>query len=136
MHFDNLNLLAVAAAWLVNVMIGAFWYSPAGFAKQWAELTGIDMMKMPKSEANRSIGFVAISALVQAFTLAVVIRSLELTTASEALIAAFVLWLGLTAATTVGVTLYSRRSWKFWWINAAYFLIVMSINCLILTLWQ
>jgi hypothetical protein len=136
MQFDNLNILAIIAAWLVNVIVGAFWYSPAGFAKQWAELTGIDMMKMPKSEANRSIGFVAISALVQAFALAVVIRSLELTTASDALIAAFVLWLGLTAATTVGVTLYSRRSWKFWWINAAYFLIVISINSMIFTLWR
>lgn len=136
MHFDNLNILAIIVAWLVNVIIGAFWYSPAGFARQWAELTGIDMIKMPKSEANRSIAFVAVSALAQAFTLAVVIRSLELTTIGEALGTAVLLWLGLTAATTVGVTLYSRRSWKFWWINAAYFLIVMSINSLILTLWK
>ena len=48
----GVNLWAVALVWLVYVTIGAFWYSPAGFAKQWTKLTGIDIMKLPKKDTS------------------------------------------------------------------------------------
>lgn len=72
--------------------------------------------------------FVAISCLFQAFILALILNSLGAQTILEGLLVSVVLWFGLTALTTVGVTLYQRQSWKFWWLNASYFLIVMSIN--------
>lgn len=33
-EFEGLNYLAIVAAWLVNCAVGAYWYSPAGFAKK------------------------------------------------------------------------------------------------------
>jgi hypothetical protein len=93
-------------------------------------------MKIPVNEANKIISFVALSGMVQAVALAVILNSLNVATVSEGLAAGLVLWLGLTAATTVGVTLYSRKSWKFWWLNSSYFLLVMSVNSVILTFWQ
>jgi hypothetical protein len=72
----------------------------------------------------------------EALTLAVVIRSLDVTAATDGLVAGLVLWFGLTAATTVGVTLYSRRSWKFLWLNSSYFLLVMAVNAVILAVWH
>lgn len=136
LDFTNINYWAVAVAWLVNVAIGAFWYSPMGFAKKWEEYTGIDIMKMPEKDATRAIISVAISAIFQALTLAVIIRSLNATTVVNGLIVGLVLWLGLTAATTVGVTLYSLRSWKFLWLNSSYFLLVMAINSILLAIWR
>ena len=56
--------------------------------------------------------------------------------AAEGLIASLALWFGLTAATTVGVTLYSLRSWKFLWLNSAYFLVVMVLGSVILAVWK
>ena len=47
-----------------------------------------------------------------------------------------VLWAGLTAATTVGTTFYSERGWSFWWLNASYFLTVMSVNSIMLAVWR
>ncbi len=135
LEFTTINLWAVAAVWLVYMIIGAFWYSPAGFAKQWAKYTGVDIMKIPTQEANRAIGFVALSALLQVVTLAVVLKSLNVVTVSNGLLTAIVLWLGLTTATTVGVTMYSRRSWRYLWLNSSYFLLVMSVGSVILTLW-
>ncbi len=136
LEFGNLNLWAVLVVWLVNVVVGAFWYSPVAFGKRWEKHTGIDMLKIPEKEATRIIGFVALSAIIQAFTLAVIIHSLEATTATQGLVIGLVLWFGLVTATTVGVTLYSRRSWKFLWLNSSYFLLVMSINSVILAVWQ
>jgi hypothetical protein len=136
LEFTGLNYWVILVAWLITCVVGAFWYSPAGFAKQWAKYTGVDIMKIPEKEATKILGFVVFSSLVQVFTLAVIISSLDITRAIDGLVAGFVLWLGLTAATTVGVTLYSRRSWNFWWLNSSYFLLVMVVNSIILAIWR
>jgi hypothetical protein len=123
-------------AWLINVIVGSVWYSPAGFQKLWSKLSGVDMMKMPKDEANRAIGLVAVSALVQSIVLAVVIKSMHITTAAKGFEAGLLLWFGLTAVTTIGNTLYSRLSLKLWWLNASFFLAVMVVNSVILATWN
>jgi hypothetical protein len=136
LEFDGINYWAVAVAWLVSVVVGAFWYSPAGFGKRWEKYTGIDIMKMPEKESTSAIIYVALSAVLQVLALAVVLNSLQVTTVANGLWVGLVLWLGLTAATTVGVTLYSRRSWKYWWLNSSYFLVVMAANSVILAVWR
>ena len=136
LEFEGINYWAVLVAWLVNVVIGSFWYSPLGFAKKWEKHTGINLMKIPEKRATKIIVSVAMSAALQAITLALVLNSLDVSTASNGLLAGFVLWLGFTAATTVGVTLYSNKSWKFLWLNSSYFLVVMTINSVLLSVWQ
>jgi hypothetical protein len=132
----GINLWAVAVVWLIYVVIGAFWYSPAGFGKLWTKYTKIDIMKLPEKEANQALIAVALSGLLQVMTLAAVIHSLHITEVSNGLIAGVVLWLGFTAATTVGATLYQRRGWKFLWLNSSYFLLVMTIGSIVLTIWK
>lgn len=136
MELAGINCLAVGLVWLIYVSVGAFWYSPAGFAKQWTKLTGIDILKMPKDKANQAIMSVALSAFVQALTLAIVLNSLAVDSAKDGLVVGLLLWLGLVTATTVGVTLYSKRSWSFLWLNSSYFLVVMSIGSVILAVWK
>jgi len=130
--FEGLNILAIVIAFIVNVVIGAFWYSPAGFGKKWSKLTGVDMMKTPKKETNRAIIFVAISSLLQAFILALVLNTLAPATVFEAITSTLIIWFGLTAITTIGNTLYQRQSLKLWWINASFFLVVMVINAIVI----
>lgn len=136
LELAGINYWAVAATWLLYVVVGAFWYSPAGFAKQWTKYTKIDILKMPQEQATRAILSVAASAAVQAMTLAVVLKTLNPTNTTETVVAAIVLWFGFTCATTVGVTLYSKRSWGFLWLNSSYFLLVMTLGSVILTVWQ
>jgi hypothetical protein len=135
LNTDNLSVLAIIAATLVNVILGSWWYSPAGFGKKWSKMTGVDMMKSPKEETQKAIMAVFLGAIVQAVILAIVLNSLEATKAVDGMTVAFVLWLGFVAATSIGDALYSRRGWKFWWLNASFFLIVMIINGIILTTW-
>jgi len=130
--FEGLNILAIVIAFIVNVVIGAFWYSPAGFGKKWSKLTGVDMMKTPKEETNRAIILVAISSLLQAFILALVLNTLAPATVFEAITSTLIIWFGLTAITTIGNTLYQRQSLKLWWINASFFLVVMVINAIVI----
>lgn len=135
LEFDGLNYFVILVSWIINMVVGAFWYSPAGFSKQWHKYTGIDIMKMPQDVANKAIGFVSISALIQAVALAVILNTVGATTAGEGLATGLLLWFGLVSATTVGVTFYSQRGWKFLWLNSSYFLVVMAINSVILAVW-
>lgn len=136
LEFAGINLWAVVVVWLIYVIVGAFWYSPAGFGKQWTKLTKIDIMKLPENESTRALVAVALSAVFQVLALALVINSLDVTTAMNGFLVGLVLWLGLTTATTVGVTLYQRRGWKFLWLNSSYFLVVMLIGSVILAVWR
>lgn len=136
LELEGINYWAVIVAWIVNCAVGAYWYSPMGFAKRWEKYTGINIMKIPEKEASNILMAVVISGLVQAFALAVVMNSLNVTTATDGLMVGLLLWFGFTTATTVGVTLYSRRSWNFLWLNSSYFLIVMAVNSIILALWK
>lgn len=131
----NINYWSVIVVWLIFVGVGSFWYSPAGFGKIWSKLSGVDIMKLPKKEANQAILFVAISSLLQAYALAVVINSLDVTTFLSGLIAGFFITLGLTALTTIGTTFYARRGWKFWLLNAGFFLVVMPVASGIYAIW-
>ncbi len=135
LELEGINYWAVLVVWVFYMGVGAWWYSKAGFAKQWTKYTGIDILKIPTDQANKIIGFVAFSALVQAFTLAVIFNSLQVSSVTDGLLIGLLLWLGLTTATTVGVTLYSKRSWGFLWLNSSYFLVVMMVASIILSVW-
>ncbi|MDB5176428.1 MAG: hypothetical protein JWN75_96 [Candidatus Saccharibacteria bacterium] len=136
LEFSGINYWAVIVAWIVYMAVGAFWYSTAGFAKQWTKHTGIDIMKIPQDKSTKILITIMISALVQSLTLAVIMHSLRVTNVMDGLLIGLVLWFGLTAATTVGVTLYSKRTWKFLWLNSSYFLVVMVIASLIFAVWR
>ncbi len=136
LEVSDLNILAIIVGWLVSVGLGSFWYSPAGFGKLWSKLSGVDMMKMPKDLAGKAIVSVAVSSLVQAIAMAVIIKSLHTETVADGLVIGLVLWAGFTAATTVGNNLYSRLSWKFWWLNSSFFLATMLVNALLFTVWK
>jgi len=104
-EFSGLNIFAIVVAWVISVLVGTFWYSPAGFGKAWSKLSGVDLMKLPKDEANRSIIFVAVSSLLQALVLAIILNTIGSHTVSEGVVAGLVLWAGFTALTTIGNTL-------------------------------
>jgi hypothetical protein len=140
LELSGINYWAVLVTFIISVAFGSFWYSPAGFGKKWSKLSGVDMMKIPKDEANRAIVSVVLASLVQVVVLAVVLNSLHVSSGTHPLtngfVAGVVLWLGLVAATTVGNNLYLRKSWKFWWLNSSFFLIVMAVNSVILAGWK
>lgn len=136
LDLSGINYWAVLVAWVINMAVGAFWYSPLGFGKLWTKLSGVDILKLPQDEANRALGFVALFALVQSVALAIVVNSLHTTTFMDGLWLGLLLWFGLTAATTIGATFYSRRGWKFWWLNASFFLIVLVLGTILLAVWQ
>lgn len=136
LDFIGINYWAVVVAWIIFCAVGSFWYSPAGFGKRWSKLSGVDIIKLPKQESNRAIMYVVMSSLLQAFALAVVLNSMDVTSALNGLVVGLFLAIGFTAATTIGVTFYSRKSWSYWLLNAAFFMVTMPINAAIIAAWR
>lgn len=134
--FGALNYWAILVAWIFTIVLGSFWYSPAGFGKLWTKLSGVDIMKLPQNEANRAIGAVVVSSLLQAFALAIVLQWINPANIAEGLIAGLLIWFGFITLTTVGTTLYQRRGLRFIWLNSSFFLIVLVVNSILLTVWR
>lgn len=134
----DVNYLAVVIAAVVNMAVGAYWYSPAGFGKQWAALMGWnDPAKMDamKKGATKSYVFMFIGALVMAFVLANVVRAFGAVTLMEGAIVGFWIWLGFAATIQVGAVVWDMKPVKLFWINTLYSLVTLVINGALLAMW-
>jgi hypothetical protein len=130
----DINYGAVLVAALVNMVVGALWYSKPLFAKEWAKLTGRKMEDM--GGGGRGYGVAAIGALVQAWILAHFVAYAGSTTTVDGLVTGFWLWLGFVAVTSAVHLVFEGRSWNLWKINAGYFLVVLLINGALLAAWR
>ncbi len=131
----HVHYLAVIVAAIINMAVGAAWYSPGLFGKTWSKLIG---QKMEAMRENAGTGYMVstIGALLQAFVLANVMRDAGLTTAFRGALLGFWLWLAFVAVCVATDVVFAHRSWKLWKINAGYFLVVLLINGALLAVWR
>jgi hypothetical protein len=137
MVFD-VNYISVVVSAIVFMIVGTLWYGPF-FGKQWLKLIGQTQKSEAKNQQNLSMGAsmfgVFIAALVTSFVIAVVIKSLLITTVSAALIAGFMLWLGFVATTMSHRIFFEKSSSKLYFINASQSLVAILLGSLIIVLW-
>lgn len=136
-----INYFAVLVAAVASMVLGGLWYGPL-FGKQWIALAGVNPMNMPGGKAAARKGYVIgfLGSLVMAYTLAhaLVFASAYLNAGgvSAGLMAGFWNWLGFIAPVLLGAVLWEGKSWKLWTLNAAYYLVSLSLMGMILALWQ
>jgi hypothetical protein len=130
----DINLADVLVAAVINMIIGAIWYSPVLFAKQWSKLVGRKMEDLQKS-AGPGYAVAAIGALIQAYVLAHFVQYAGATSVGEGLVTGLWLWIGFVAVTTAMNYMFAGRSWQLWQIDAGYFLVVLMINGALLATW-
>jgi hypothetical protein len=136
----DINYLAVLVAAIINMIVGALWYSPALFATQWSKLVGRKVEDMRK-EAGPGYAVAGLGALVQSFILAHFVFYLA---AFYPTYSSFTIgvWTGLMAWTAFvaipqGVnTIFAGTRKKLWAINTGYFLVVLVINGVLLAAWK
>lgn len=138
MFIENVNYLAVLIAAVINMAIGAFWYSPAGFGKQWSTLMGwTDPAKMAdmKKGAGKSYAWMFVASLVMMYVLANIVRLSGAATVTDGAMAGFWVWLGFVATTQVGIILWDMKPAKLFAINTLYSLVTLVINGAVLAMW-
>jgi len=128
----DINYWAVLVAAVINMVVGALWYSKLMFAKAWIKLTGKRHMQ------GNQTGYLvsAVGALIQSWILVHFVEYAGSTTVWQGVVTGFWLWLAFVAAVMAGAYIFEGRSWKLWQINAGYFLVVLAVNGGLLAAWR
>ena|SRR3989344_3353365 len=138
----EINYLAVLAAGIAAMILGALWYGPL-FGKQWIAWSGMNQGGVDAAKQNGMtkayvINFIA--ALVTAYVLShlIVFSSsyMDVEGVSAGLSTGFWIWLGFLAPVTLGSVLWDGKPWKLWFLNNGYNLLNVLIMGAILAAWR
>ncbi len=122
----TINYVAVVIATVAAMAIGAVWYSPVLFAKEWMKLVGKSESDLKKN-ATQGYVLTAVAWLVVAYILAHFIGYTNSDTFMNGAVTGFWAWIGFTATTGAINTAFSGRSWKLWVIDNGYHLVALLV---------
>lgn len=122
----NISVIGLILGTLVNMGLGALWYSNALFAKPWMKEAGITKEDIDASshKMNKIYGLTGVGAFVTSFFLGVFTLNIGIDTLLEGSIWALILWIGTHLATIIKNWGFENRTWKLGWINHGYDLVV------------
>jgi len=130
----GINLIEVAAAGVVAMILGAIWYGPL-FGKQWMQFAGItqtDMENAKQKGMAKSYAFGLVGQLLTAYVLAYLI-SLTGSYSLQTLIPLVGwIWLGLVVPILLGSVLWEGKSWKLFFLNGVYNLVTLMVMGLVI----
>jgi hypothetical protein len=135
----NVNVLAVLIAAVLTFVLGAVWYSPVLFAKQWMAAQGYTPEKleeMKRKGVTRAYAVSVLCYLVTAYVVALLASYTNSTTLAQGLWLGFLSWLGFAA--TIGFTgnLFSEKPLAAWVIDAGYQLAYLVFMGALLSVWR
>ena len=129
--FSELNIWAILVAGVVNMIIGAAWYSEALFGKQWMAYLGVR-----KEDLNPSAGlfvFVFFLGLLMAVIMALFLQGAS---AVEGLIYGAVIGVGLVIPMLVTHALMEQRKAGLMWLTSGHVLVTFLAYGALLAGWQ
>jgi uncharacterized protein DUF1761 len=135
----NVNILAVLVAALLTFVLGAFWYSPVLFARQWMQAQGYTperLEEMKKKGHTRAYVGSALCYLVMAYVVALLAAYTNSSTLAQGLWLGFLAWLGFAAPIGLTANLFSEKPIAAWVIDAGYQLAYLVIMGALLSVWR
>jgi hypothetical protein len=135
MDLAPINWWAVIVAAIVKFAIGALWYSPALFSKQWQAETNTTDEQFRANFLPATIAEL-ITDVVMAYVLARFIAGLAVATILGGIIVGALAWVGFVAAIGITRIYYERSSWRLFAINNGYLLIALLVMGAILAIWR
>ena len=133
----TINIWAVLAAAVVNMVVGYFWYRPL-FGKMWKSLMGFtdESIKSMKLSQTQSMGLGFVTSLVTAYVLGYFVVLLNTTGLGGAWQLAFWIWLGFLATTTAGSFIWEGKPLKLFVLNVAGQLVALFLMAVVLVFWK
>ncbi len=128
----SVNLLAVLIAAVLNMIIGALWYSPFMFAKTWMTALGKTEEEIKSSSSPGPMYVInTIGNIVLAYVLAHVVRYVQVSSAMQGAQVGFWIWLGFLVPTLLTVYMFEGRKIKLYFIYISYQLIALVLEGII-----
>jgi len=119
MDLQRINYLAVVAAAVAAMAIGAVWYSPAVFGTIWLNLSGVSP-EAAAAGAAQAYSWAFAVALVTAFALALVIDWTQGESWRCGALIGVVAWLGFSATTRAYGVIFAGRSSALFFLDTGY----------------
>ena len=128
----EVNWIAVGLCAVSSLVLGAIWYSPALFARQWQTAAGLSEEQASSGNMGVIFGTAFVLSLVAAAVFAMFLgKEMSLLAATAAGFAAGLCWV----AASYGINyLFERRPMRLWLINGGYHTLQFTLFGLILGL--
>jgi hypothetical protein len=135
----NINFWPILVASAVSFGIGALWYSPILFGKEWVLLTKTTATDM-ESAKYRGLwkAYIAqfIAVVICFSVLGFLASANNILTSSDGAFLGFIIWLGFVATESVGALLWERRPFKLVLINIVCTLVSLVVGGAIIGAWK
>lgn len=131
----SVNYAAVAAAAIVNMVLGFVWYGPL-FGKPWMKMMGLTKDSVKSTEMNKLYAAAFVSALVMAYVLSHFVQVGGAISAIEGATIGFWIWLGFITTTTLSGLLWEGKPLNLYLLNNGYYLVLLLVNGALLALWR
>jgi hypothetical protein len=136
----HINMMAILVAVVANFILGFVWYTPL-FGKTWGREMGFDMnVKPPASALVKGMVFMVIGNFLMAWVFAhnmaawsYVPGANEMSPVSTIMSSAIFTWLGFYLPVDLGAVAWEQKSWKLFFINTGYHLMMLFVAAIVLT---
>jgi hypothetical protein len=130
-----INHLAVFVCALLNLALGALWYSPVLFYKSWLKEIKLTEEQLSNSKPIQTYGLAFVFALIISYNLAFFLGDAK-TDALWGAAAGFLAGLGFAALIFAIIALFEQRSWKYIFINGGYITVYFTLIGFVLGIWR
>lgn len=130
-----INHFAVFVCAVLNLAIGALWYSPALFYRAWLRENNLHEDDLKNVNPAKLYGITFVLAWIISYNLAFFLGE-DKTDWLWGLSAGFLAGFGWAAMVFTIIGLFERRSWKYIFINSGYIVVYFSCIGLILGMWR
>lgn len=135
----TLNLVPVVIAGVINMIIGALWYSPYVTGKLWMRSMGKTEEELRKgfSPTSMALTYVVntIASLLFAYILAHLIKFSQTHTFTQGVMIGFWVWLGFVVTTVIPGYMYEGKPKILFFLFIIYQLISITIMGGLLAIW-
>lgn len=130
-----INHIAVFVCAILNLALGALWYSPILFYKGWLSETQLTEEQLRRSSPAKTYGLAFLLALIISYNLAFYLGDAQ-TTATWGATAGFLAGFGWATLTFAIIALFEQRSWKYIFINGGYITVYFTLIGFVLGIWR
>jgi len=135
MENSYINHLAVFVCAILNLALGALWYSPILFYKGWLAETKLTEEQLAKQNPAKTYGLAFLFSLIISYNLAFFLGD-SATDAVWGATGGFLAGFGWSTLIFAIIALFEQRSWKYILINGGFITVYFTLIGFILGIWR
>jgi hypothetical protein len=130
-----INHLAVFVCAILNLALGALWYSPILFYKGWLAETKLTEEQLAKQNPAKTYGLAFLFSLIISYNLAFFLGDSAID-AFWGATAGFLAGFGWSTLIFAIIALFEQKSWKYIFINGGFITVYFTLIGFILGVWR